>query len=277
MENVSFMVYKKGDPVIDAHLHALTLQDCASVFDPKGRGLGDHSEAECEKGTFRAIEDYNLTAVTSGSKTHEWKKRYPERIIPGLMMLDFSTFPDPAKVKETLHSEGYRVLGEIAPQLSGVGPSDSRLDPLYQVAEDLDIPVCIHIGPGAREKRSYRASLGNPYLLEEALVRHPGLRIWVAHAGWPLLDEMIGMMDFHGDLYVDLGWVCWSLSKKELGYYVGRMVDVGLDDRVMFGSDQMMWPDMIKVGIENIISADWLNDKQVQGILHGNAKRFLRL
>src|SRR3989454_6563092 len=30
----------------------------------------------------------------------------------------------------------------------------------------------------------YRASLSNPLLLEETLIRHPKLRLYVMHAGW---------------------------------------------------------------------------------------------
>ena len=40
----------------------------------------------------------------------------------------------------------------------------------------------------------YRMSLSNPLLLEEVLVRHPKLRLYVMHAGWPMLDQTIGLL-----------------------------------------------------------------------------------
>lgn len=43
----------------------------------------------------------------------------------------------------------------------------------------------------------YRMSLSNPLLLEEVLVRHPKLRLYVMHAGWPMGDAMIGLLYAH--------------------------------------------------------------------------------
>jgi predicted TIM-barrel fold metal-dependent hydrolase len=48
-------------------------------------------------------------------------------------------------------------------------------------------------------------------------------------------------------------------------------------DRVMFGTDQMVWPGVIEPAIEAIESATFLTDEQKRQILYGNAARFLRL
>ena len=47
--------------------------------------------------------------------------------------------------------------------------------------------------------------------------------------------------------------------------------------RIMFGSDQMVWPDAIPVAINSIRSAPFLTAEQKRDILHDNAARFLRL
>jgi hypothetical protein len=47
--------------------------------------------------------------------------------------------------------------------------------------------------------------------------------------------------------------------------------------RVMFGSDQMQWPETIELAINRIEQAPFLTDEQKRDILYNNAKRFLRL
>ena len=43
----------------------------------------------------------------------------------------------------------------------------------------------------------------------------------------------------------------------------------------MFGSDEMIWPDAIKLAIGGVNSADFLGPRQKRDILYNNAARFL--
>ena len=45
----------------------------------------------------------------------------------------------------------------------------------------------------------------------------------------------------------------------------------------MFGSDQMVWPEVIGENIEMIEAAEFLSEEQKRDILYNNAARFLRL
>ena len=47
--------------------------------------------------------------------------------------------------------------------------------------------------------------------------------------------------------------------------------------RVMFGSDQMQWPETIDWAVERIEQAPFLTEEQKQDIFYNNAKRFLKL
>ena len=55
------------------------------------------------------------------------------------------------------------------------------------------------------------------------------------------------------------------------------LVRAGLGKRLMFGSDQMRWPQKIGEGIEAIRHAPFLTAEQKRDILFNNAARFLRL
>jgi predicted TIM-barrel fold metal-dependent hydrolase len=54
-------------------------------------------------------------------------------------------------------------------------------------------------------------------------------------------------------------------------------VDAGFGDRIMFGTDQGIWPDLIEVSIRAIEDAPFLSEAQKRDILYNNAARFLRL
>ena len=59
--------------------------------------------------------------------------------------------------------------------------------------------------------------------------------------------------------------------------YLGAIFDSGFGNRVMFGSDQMVWPGTIERGIRTVNEAPFLSADQKRDILYNNAARFLRL
>ena len=103
------------------------------------------------------------------------------------------------------------------------------------------------------------------------------MRIYVMHAGWPMLDEMVALMWAHPQVYVDVGVIDWALPRPEFHSYLRRLVDAGFGKRIMFGSDQMVWPDVIGRAIEGIESAAFLSEQQKRDILYNNAVIFFRL
>jgi predicted TIM-barrel fold metal-dependent hydrolase len=64
---------------------------------------------------------------------------------------------------------------------------------------------------------------------------------------------------------------------KEVNRYIQRLVEAGFEDRVMFGTDQLVWPKLMAYSISIIQNADYLSPEQKRDILYNNAARFLRL
>jgi predicted TIM-barrel fold metal-dependent hydrolase len=56
-----------------------------------------------------------------------------------------------------------------------------------------------------------------------------------------------------------------------------RLVEAGFEDRIMYGSDQMAWPEFIAPSVEAIEEADFLTEEQKRKILYFNAVHFFRL
>jgi len=59
-----------------------------------------------------------------------------------------SELPDLEWLRGALRAGRVKAFGELEPQFLGMSPDDERLEPYWQLAEEFDIPVGIHMGPG---------------------------------------------------------------------------------------------------------------------------------
>jgi uncharacterized protein len=234
--------------------------------------------------TVAALERRNVIGVLSGTpeRVREWTEAAPSRFIPGFQFQFGRETTTPEGLGALYRAGRFVVLAEVTNQYVGIGPSDTRFEPYLAVAEELDIPVGIHIGtgpPGAPYLGfgRYRAASHSPLTLEDALVRHPDLRVYIAHAGWPMLDDLLALLWTHPQVHVDIGGIVFALPRPELYRYLRTVVEAGFGKRVMFGSDQMVWPGVIEPAIAIIEEAPFLSEEQKRDILYNNAARFLRL
>jgi len=300
----------KAAPVLDVHVHAMdgnfpsvapmcpnTSKFTAS--DPKGKeepfGWVKEpctpalypSTGEYMKDVLAEMERLNVTAVVFGDpkSVQKWKDAAPVRIIPGTSFSNGTALGQRVALDELgkdFTRGGFKVLGEIGPQYEGISPSDPAVDSYFALAEELGIPVAIHMGTGGSGRANitmpkFRGSMGNPLLLEELLARHPKLRVQVMHAGYPMIEEMLTLLQANSHVYVDVAGLIWSYPSKEVNRYIERLVDAGFEDRVMFGTDQLLWPKLMAYSISIIQNADFLTPQQKRDILYNNAARFLRL
>lgn len=240
--------------------------------------------AELRDKGLAALRRHNVLALAGGAAATvaDYRAHAPDRILPAAGFGSDGVLPSIASLR-ALHKAGkLTALSEIAAQYAGIAPDDPRLEPYYALAEELDIPVGLHLGPGPPgiiywASPAMRAAQGDPMRLESVLTRHPRLRLYAMHAGWPLADAMIAVMYAHPQLYVDIGIIDYAYPERGFYDYLKRLIDAGFEDRIMFGSDNMVWPDAIGAAIERIRRAPFLSERQRRLILHDNAARFLRI
>ena len=296
-------------PVIDVHVHAMdavsfgapmcpntakfTASDPATKEAPFGwvqeectPKLYPSAKGEYMKDVVAEMERLNVRAVVFGDPeaVEKWKASAPKRVIPGTgftkgMGTDRVALDE---LRKDFASGGFKVMGEIGLQYENLSPSDPSVDQYFALAEQLDVPVAIHMGTGGSGRANittpkFRGSKGDPLLLEDLLARHPKLRVQVMHAGYPMIDNMLTLLQANSHVYVDVAGLIWSYPLKEVNRYIERLVQGGFEDRVMFGTDQMIWPKLMAYSISIIQNADYLTPEEKRDILYNNAARFLRL
>lgn len=277
---------QRRGPIIDVHVHAYAKDErwTHKVPNPlSGQPMTATTEQDHMRATLAQMKKYNIVKGVISNDYQavlRWKVAAPDQVIPSYGFDDPSS-SDLAFLRGE-HAAGRLVaLGEIGAQYEGIAPNDPKMERYYALAEELDIPLGIHIGlskPGIAydDSPKYRAALSSPLLLEEVLLRHPKLRLYVMHAGWPMLDQMIALMWAHPQVYVDTGVIDWALPRKEFHAFLRRLVEAGFGKRIMFGSDQMVWPEAIGMAVEGIESAAFLTEEQKRDIFYNNAMTFFR-
>jgi predicted TIM-barrel fold metal-dependent hydrolase len=286
--------------IIDIHMHAMTLSSpcvyCAYTTDPLlgARIFSKDSTSPCEhlltspakseelqKEIIRQIKKNNIVyAVISGfnrERMKELKAALPELFILGVSGEPLSERID--SVRNRIIRGEIKVLGELGTQYAGLSLNIPEYDPFMTLAEEYDIPVISHCGPGLPGGTfgKYRAAVGNPLNYEDLLVNHPKLRICLAHAGWPLADEMIALLFNYPNVYVDISYINYAIPKKVFQAYLKRIIDAGFSKRILFGSDLILWPEVIDLAINSIKSSEFLSEQQKRDIFYNNAARFLKI
>jgi uncharacterized protein len=233
--------------------------------------------------TIKVMKRRNIIGVLSGEpeRVLRWSKAAPGRFIASVEFQLRRDALSPDSLQRLFEEGPFAVLGEVTNQYLGIAADDARMARYWSLAEKLDIPVAIHMGEGPPGVGyvipTYRARLTSPYLLEEVLLRHPRLRVSVMHYASPLIEEMISMLGAYPQLYVDIGGIQWAYPREYFYKQLQTLVDAGFGKRVMFGSDQMVWPGVIEPAIAIIEEAPFLSGEQKRDIFYNNAARFLRL
>ena len=275
-------------PIIDMHLHAFGWDEYGDP-PPPGEVTGERPAARSDEqavaGTLAELDRHGIVlGVASGprERVEEWLRVAPGRFLGGIHVGARDPLPELEELREAISTGRVAVLGELGLQYRGISPDDPGLEPYFALAEELDVPVALHTGVGDAGTPhgccpDFRTTLGNPALVEEVLVRHPKLRVNLMHAGWPWLQETLAVLYVYPQVYVDIGVLGWSLPRGEFERYLGALVTAGFGKRILFGSDQMIWPRMIGRSVAAVEAATFLSEEQRRDIFYWNAARFLRL
>jgi uncharacterized protein len=136
-------------------------------------------------------------------------------------------------------AEDFGVRGfKFHPTVQNFDPSDIRFYPLYELIQELGLPVIFHtgqtgIGAGLPGGFGLKLRLSNPLLLDDVAADFPALKIVMAHPSVPWQDEALAVATHKANIWIDLsGW-----SPKYFPQNLVRQANSLLQDKVLFGSD----------------------------------------
>jgi len=163
----------------------------------------------------------------------------------------------------------------VAALYNNLAASDRRYYPLYAKCVELDVPVRIYSTMNYANDRPY--DLGHPRHLDQIAMDFPELRIIAALSGWPWVNDLVGLMRRHPNLYCDTSahhpaYFGVAGSGWEMFIQFGNTL---LQDKIMVGFSKDSFALTIPQSVA-LYEKLPLKDKVIEKWLYGNAKEFLR-
>lgn len=158
-------------------------------------------------------------------------RRYPEKFT-GFSYVD-PRRPDALdRLRRSIEEWGLKGV-KYGPIYNGVPLSDPRLTPIFSYCERNDLPVTMHMG--TTYTRLYAVELGRPLAVEEVALRHPDLKLVMAHMAHPWFEECIAVIRKQPNVYAEISAIYyrrWQFYNVMLA-----IEEYQVADKVFFGSD----------------------------------------
>ena len=221
--------------IIDAHLHCTGRERTGEVLEA-------FDAAAIDAGVLLApflSDGYCLDDAASLRRANQHLaglvRGHTDRLI-GLAVIDPRS---PAAIDDLRYA--IETLGLMGAKMVPTGwyPYDENVQPVFATARELSIPLLFHSGIfiDGRSSRFCRPTFF------ESLRDHPGLRVTLAHLGWPWTDEAIalGLIDRINGVTADHVQFRFDISFGAPPVYRREVLDKALQvlgpELLQFGSD----------------------------------------
>jgi len=198
-------------------------------------------------------------------------RRHPDRFW-GYASVDPHDERAPETLETAITQYGLKGL-KLHPPLQDIYPNDHKLWPLYRKAEELGIPVVLHVGctPFGHLVKLTQAQ---PLLLDEVAIAFPRLKLVLPHLGTLWHHESFMLVEKHPNVYIDMAAYPYELRELVTPKIVER---IGTR-KWLFGTDFPMpyegrthrMADFVEV-----VDALPLTAEVKQGMFSGNLERLL--
>lgn len=150
---------------------------------------------------------------------------------------------------------------------------DASLDPVYQLALELDLPVSISLSGLLSALAGHDITWSRPVSIQRVAQRYPKLKIIVSHAAWPYADEMIVVALACPNIYVSPDLYASTAGMICADSYV-KGANLFLEDRMLFGTAYPVKD--IQESLSDFLKMGW-RPEIIQKILWGNASKLLNV
>ena len=231
----------------------------------------------------RSFEQMDMNNVRYGLLSHGTYKEAFLDERPDMFLLSYEPdlsledHTEPAlEFEQHVINGRYAALGELGLIYAGIPLNTPDLHPYYEVAQKHGIPVFIHTGfsgPNPQQVLSpaFRIGTANPLLLEDVIIEFPDLKIVMMHMGWPFFDEALYILGTYPHVYIETSVAIWLLGDHLFHRLLNEAVATAGSDKILFGTLQMAWPEVIGRSVTTIREADYLSLDDKRAILWENA------
>jgi len=189
-----------------------------------------------------------------------------------------------AELRRSVVDDGMRGYKVLAPALDG-RIDDESLYPLWEVAEELGIPVLIHFGTLDGGGGTAAHPNIDPLVLHPVAKAFPEVPFVIPHFGCSYPGELLQLAWACRNIHVDSSgnneWVRWMPYPLTLTDLFARFLDTVGPGRVLFGSDSSHFPrGLVRRYYDEqvrIVTELGLADEDRHLVFAGNAARLLRL
>jgi len=220
-------------------------------------------------GIVKAVILPEISPITTGVVSNEYVLEFcrdNDIFIPFCTINPF-VVSNPAKELKKYILQETKGL-KLYPSYNHFYPNESRMYPLYAMAQEERLPVLIHTGSSIF--KGSKVKYANPLYLDDLATDFPDLCLIMAHSGRGLWYEKAFFLSrIHPNLHLEISGLP---PKNLLNYFPDMEENI---DKFIYGSD---WPG-VKTISSNIeaIKALPLTEESKRKILYENAARVLRL
>lgn len=220
-----------------------------------------------ENNIAKAVILPDICPITTGLVSNEYVLDFCERHD---VFVPFCTVNPALTTHPRLDAEKYIRLGakgiKLYPSYNHFYPNDSRLYPIYDLAQEKRIPVLVHTGSSVFKGTKIR--FADPIHLDDVASDFPELVILMAHSGRGIwYDRAFFLSRLHPNLYLEISGLP---PKKLLNYFPDMENNI---DKFVYGSD---WP-AVKTISHNIeaVQALPIAEGSINKVLYANAAKIL--
>ncbi len=156
-------------------------------------------------------------------------------------------------------------------------PHDRRLQVVYDLAEEFDVPVMFHSGDTYSPKGKVKYS--HPLEIDEVAVDHPNVKFVICHLGNPWLTDCMELVYKNANVYADIsGLVLGEFTDSFEDYMKDEIRDVilyaGDPKRFLYGTD---WPICSMKSYLTFVRQLGLDTETQHMIMYENSRRLFKL
>lgn len=267
--------------VLDFHIHI-------SEHTPVEEVLSFLDRLQMDRGAILAT-DHGPQGIRHGTNVSWRKAANLAEASGGRLYAVGSVHPDsvkePAKELETMLEAGVKGC-KLYPH-SGFYPDDRRLDEMYALAQDKEVPVLIHTGIKAH--RFQQMKYNEPIYIDNIAVRFPQLHIVIMHAGYPWVEEALLVAKMNENVIIDLTFLDvleYTFAPGLTESVIRRCMHSIGDQKIVWGSEgewlglsafEDKGADRVKEYLNRIKSMDFISEDSLDRILYENAARLLHV